>query len=292
VNFNPPDDQILLFFQKLKAAGLTITMAPNVSQAIQNASNLLDVVHATPSNFDEWIYNHTIVMTKLASLAQAGSVDRFIVMGDEVQPSTYDISHHPGWLNLISAVRNVYKGEITTTLYSNGVKINGLDNIDMVGIDILSAVDTIGVGWFPEALTNTIDPTVASLINGWRNNGNGIDTIQYFQQLYTKYHKPVWISDIAFHSFAGDNIDSNVIFNNQVTLTVDQQEQANEIDSLLTVLSYNTGSWFLGIVIDSYHNFPSTDVGLPRFLSSPYSEDIKGKIAETVVRKWYRQIMY
>jgi len=124
----------------------------------------------------------------------------------------------------------------------------------------------------------------------WKNNTNGVDTIKFFELVNQKYKKPIWIADMAIHSFDGDNIDPDNIYNNLINLVTDEQEQADEYEALFTVLSYNMGNWFLGMSIDSYNNFPS-NYTLPRHLNSPYSEDIRGKIAEGVVRKWYRQKM-
>ena len=82
---------------------------------------------------------------------------------------------------------------------------------------------------------------MAQLIAGWRKNVKGVDTVAFMQNVHAKYNKPVWIADIAFHSFSGDNINSNDIYNAAVPLVADQQEQANEYDSLLTVLTQNSG---------------------------------------------------
>jgi len=289
INFNPSDNDLLTFFRKLKAAGLTITVYPFVHKNT-NVTNLLSTVHSSPSNFDEWISNHTSSMSRIANIAQQGSVDRFVIIGDEVQHLTYDVKNQNGWLNLITEIRKVYKGQLTTVIYSNGMYYNGKNQVDMVGETILSKLDIIGVGWFPKYLTNSNNPTVADLIAGWKNNTNGVDTIKFFELVNQKYKKPIWIADMAIHSFDGDNIDPDNIYNNLINLVTDEQEQADEYEALFTVLSYNMGNWFLGMSIDSYNNFPS-NYTLPRHLNSPYSEDIRGKIAEGVVRKWYRQKM-
>lgn len=290
VNFNPSDAELLTFLRKIKSAGLTVTMQPVVHKAIQTNGNLLSTVHSTPTDFNEWISNHTTSMARLATIAEQASVDRFVVIGDEVQHLAYEVNNQVGWLNLITDIRRVYKGQLTTVIYSDGTLINGQSHVDMIGSTILNKVDTIGIGWFPKNLTNTNNPTISELISGWRSNAGGVDTIRFFSQLNQRYNKPVWISDIAIHSFDGDNISPDNIYNYQLSLTPDEQEQADQYESLLTVLSYNTNSWFLGLSVDSYNNFPSNYV-TSRHLSSPYSEEIRGKLAEGVIRKWYRQKM-
>ena len=288
-NLNPSDDKILSFLMQLKAAGFQLTIFPFANINFDPNGNLLDSVHAQPTDFNAWIAAHTTAMVHFANIAQQVGAERFVVFGDEVQPLTYSSANQTGWLNMIAQIRSVYAGALTTVAWSDGTVFGGGNNqIDLTVRPIIDALDSIGIGWMPMPLTNTNSPSMAQLLAAWRKNVNGVDTVTFMQNVHAKYNKPVWISDIAFHSFSGDNVSSNDVYNTAVTLTADQQEQANEYDSLLTVLTTSTlGKWFLGVSADSWNRFPQDYTGTARYLNSAYGENIKGKLAETLLRQWY-----
>jgi hypothetical protein len=287
-NPNPSDAKILAFLQQLKAAGLQVTVDPFTNIKFDPNGNLLDTVHPQPADFNTWMGAHSAAMVHLAQLAQQAGADRFVVFGDEVQLLTFDPANQAGWLNMIAQIRAVFSGSLTSMAYADGTIFNGGNtHIDLTSRPIIDALDSIGIGWFPMPLTNTRSPTIAQLIAGWRKNVRGVDTVAFMQNVHAKYNKPVWISDAAFHSFSGDNISSSDIYDVRIPLVADQQEQANEYDSLLTVLAQNLGSWFLGISFDSWTRFPLDYEGAPRYLNSAYGENIRGKLAEKVLTDWF-----
>jgi len=285
---SPPDEKILDFIRQLKAAGLGVTFQPFVNINFDPNENLLDTVHAQPADFTVWMTAHLDAMMRLARLAQAGGADRFVVIGDEVQPLTYARENADAWVDMIRQTRTVFPGAITAELYADGTIFNGGNtHIDLTSRAIIDALDIIGVGWFPEPLTHTADPPLAQLIGAWRASVNGVDTVEFLQNIAAKYGKPLFIADIAFHSFAGDNMRPNDIYNATIPLVADQQEQADEYDSFLTVMSQNQGLWLLGVSFDSWNRFPPNYSQVHRFLDSAYGENIQGKLAETVLREWY-----
>ena len=291
LNFNPSDAKIVSFLQQLKAAGLQVTVNPMVSMQFDPNGNLLDTAHPQPTDFAVWMAAHSAAMVHFAQLAQQAGADRFVVFGDEVQPLTYNANaaYQAGFLNMIAQIRAVFSGSLTCLAYANGpTQSGGRTNIDLTPRPILDALDSIGIGWFPQPLTNIKSPSTAQLIAGWRKTVKGVDTVAFMQNVHAKYNKPVWIADMALHSFSGDNMNSSDIFNVQIPLIADQQEQANEYDSLLTVLTQNLGeSWFLGISFDSWNRYPPNFTQSARFLDSPYGENIQGKLAEKVLTEWY-----
>ncbi len=286
--WSPPEDKIIAFIQQLKSAGLQVTLVPAVNIAFDPNGNLLDTTHSQPTDFNVWIAAHATSMVHWAQIAQQTGVDRLVVMTDADQPTTYNANNAAGWLSLIAQVRGAFKGPLTTILYANGAIFSGGRNhIDLTPRSIIDAIDIIGVGWFPQPLTNVSDPTMPQLLAAWRGNVNGVDSVAFLKGLHDKYNKPVYISDIAFHSFSGDNMHSNYIFDVRIPLVADQQEQANEYDSFLTVMSQNAGDWLLGISFDNWNRFPLDFTNTARFLNSAYGENIRGKQAEAVLTRWF-----
>jgi hypothetical protein len=287
-SFNPSDEKIVTFLKQLKIAGFQTTLNPFVNIDFDPNGNLLDSVHSHPTDFNLWIVHHKSAMLHYARLAEEANVDRFVIFGDEVQPTTFSPENTAGWTDLIAGVRSVYSGILTTVAYSDGTIFDGgQSHISLTSPQIWAALDLIGIGWFPMPLTNTKNPSLSQLISGWKNNAKGVDMVSFFNGIHDRYNKPIWISDIALHSFDGDNIDSGDVYNMAVQLVADQQEQADEYDSLFSVLAQLPSSWFLGVSADSWNRFPTNYSGHPRYAHSAYGENFKGKLAENVITKWY-----
>jgi hypothetical protein len=284
----PPDDKIVAFLKQLKAAGLQVTVQPFVGIKFDPQGNLLDTVHPQPTDFNAWIAAHTTIMVHLAQLAQSADADRFVVFGDEVGTVMYPPANRDGWLNMIAQVRNVFSGSIESEIYADGTIFpGGNTHIDLIPRPIIDALDILGIGFSPYPLTNTADPTMCQLLSAWRSNVKGIDTVGFLKGVHDKYQKPIMYADISFHSFAGDNMNNSDIYNVAIPLTADQQEHANEYDSFLTVMSQNAGTWLLGVSPDSWNRFPLDYNQTARFLNSPYGENIRGKLAQTILTQWY-----
>jgi hypothetical protein len=287
VNLNPSDNKIISLIQQLKAAGFQITLVPFVNNQFDPQANLLDSVHSQPADFRVWMEAHAAIMVRWAQFSQQLGVERFSVFADEVQPLTYGTTNQGAWLDMIAQIRRVYTGKLTSVLYADGTVFAGGNNhVDLTPRAVIDALDIIGIGWYPQPITNTPDPPLCQLIAGWRQTTKNVDSVAFMRGVHSKYEKPVFIS-IAFHSFEGDNIRSNDIYDARIALTANQREQANEYESLFTVLSQINESWFLGVSPDSWNRFPLDYTNTARFLNSAYGENIRGKLAETVLTQWY-----
>jgi hypothetical protein len=285
---NPSDDKMLTFFKQIKAAGLQLTVQPFVSIQFDPNGNLLDTVHPQPTDFNAWMAAHTMAMVHLAQMAQAAGADRFVLFGDEVGTLIYPAANQDGWMNMIAQVRQVYFGTLTSEIYADGTIFNGGNtHIDLIPRPIIDSLDILGIGFGPWPLTNTPDPTMCQLLSAWRSNAKGRDVVAFLKGVHDKYNKPITYADISFHSFKGDNVNGNDIYNVTIPLIEDQQEQANEYDSFLTVMSQNAGDWLIGVFPDSWNRFPQNYNLTARFVNSPYGENIRGKLAESIVRQWY-----
>jgi hypothetical protein len=286
----PSDAKVTAFLQQLRNAGFAVVLWPFVSIDFDPNGNLLDTAHSQPADFTAWIDAHTADMVHIAQLAQQAGVERLIVLDDIVQPSTFAARNQDGWLSMLAQIRGVYTGSLTSALYADGTIFAGGNNhIDLTPRSIIDALDILGVGFMPIPLTSKADPTPAELVAAWRRNAKGVDSIAFLEGLHDKYGKPIYLTDVSFHSFAGDNVRSNDIYDATIPLVADQQEQANEYDSFLYVMSQNQGDWLLGVSPDSWNRFPP-NWNTARFLDSQYGENIQGKLAESVLSEWYNGI--
>ncbi len=293
--YSPSDAKLLDFAAQLRSQGLELTWSPffQLDGTVAGSSSNAVGDRIRPADFDAWIANHQAALVHQAQLAQQAGATRFVIFSDEVQHLLFetqrtDTARIQKWLNLIQAVRNEFRGEITTTIAVDGTRFgNGVTHLGLIPEQIVAAWDTIGIGLFPDPLTRKLDPTVDELAAAWYANANGFNSIETLRGYAQQFNKKVWISDRAAHSFDGANINHGQILNSQTPLTADPQEQADILDSLLRVLANEKGDWFNGIAIQNMNRFVDYTAGVARFLDSAVGENIQGKPAEAVVAAWY-----
>jgi hypothetical protein len=290
-SFEPPDAEVLTFATRLKSEGFMLTWMPFIGMNGQITGSGTGGDKANPANFDAWFENHKAAMVHEARLAQSVGAERFVVFTDDVQNLMYS---QPGsaraakWLELVSAVRAVYSGEVTAVLYADGTLFPGGNNhLQLIPRAVLDSLDTIGVGFFPDPLTKSTNPSVNELINAWYENGRGVRPVDLLKSISDFYGKKVWIGDRTFHSFDGANIDHGQVLRATPPLVPDQQEQADLMESFLRVMSLEQGTWFNGVSLQNWNRFPDYTAGVARFLDSAVGENFQGKLAEQVVSDWF-----
>ena len=296
VDGNPPgrainrinEGDFIEFCNLIHSYGMKITL--HLSQSIENtypgSGNVLEDVTVWPNNMELWMRQHTINMVEWASLAQRVNIEYLMVFADPGQHLFYDQENWGLLLNLISEVRKVYSGHLTCMFSTNGY--NGIEHLDKMR-GVFSALDSIGIYTPYRPATNRKEPSVDELVSAWTNNAKGINTIEYMHDVYLRYKKPVFIVDNPFSSFAGDNIDSTLIFDPKIPLVASQIEQANEIEAEIIALNNISEPWFLGMIFSSWNRHPLNYVHEWRYINSPYGENIKGKLAERVLEKYFGQ---
>lgn len=287
-SFQPSDAEILAFASRLKAEGLTLTWLPFIGIADQITGSGTGADKANPTDFAQWFQNHKAAMVRQAQLAESVGAERFVVFTDDVQNLMYGPQNAARWLELVQAVRAVYSGELTCILYVDGTLFPGGNNhLQLIPKPVLDALDTIGVGFFPDPLTLSLNPSVAQLEAAWYQNAVGVRPVDLLRSISDFYDKKVWIGDRTFHSFDGANINHGQILQSQPPLVVDQQEQADLMESFLRVMSLEQGSWLNGVSLQNWNRFNDYSASVARFLDSPVGENFQGKLAEQVVNDWF-----
>jgi hypothetical protein len=284
---NPADHEIIGFAQQLKAAGFTLTLHgfANVQNTISGSGFGAD--RPNPTNAQEWFVHHRQLILDKAKLAEAIGAERFVVFGDEVQHLVLLPELTSGWVSLLDELRTLYTGQLTSTIYLDGTIFPGGNNhVQLIPKSIIDQLDLLGVGLFPDPLTDTNAPTLDQLKAAWHSNAKGVDSLALLKSLADFYRKPVWVSDRTFHSYDGDNVDGGGIFGS-APLVEDQQEQADLFESFLSEMSTLDSSWFKGVSFNNWNRLPDYATGIARFVDSPYGENFQNKLAEDVVRKWF-----
>jgi hypothetical protein len=251
-----PDDKALVHaINKAHSLGMKVMLKPHVD--VKTGQWRGDII---PSG--EWFASYKNYILYYAKLAGLYNVEFFSIGTELVNTTT------PGrqdeWEDIIGEVRKVFPGSLVYSANWNEYADVGFwDKLDYVGID----------AYFP--LTAKKDPTKEELIAAWKNNALLIDN--WLKQ--NKINKPVVFTEVGYCSADGTNIQPWTTFSNVSEGLVDQEEQADALDAMLTVCS--TYSWLKGFYWWNY---------FPQERWSPLGYTIRGKKAEEVLSEWLKRL--
>jgi len=270
---------ILAFGQKLTSQGISCMMQP--FSGVENiiAGVTLDTSRVNPLDRRAFVMQHIPRLVSVAQLAEEMGCEYFIVFGDEIEHLVADPNLTDLWVQAITQVRKVFSGRLTSTS-SWGEHGGGFSFIHQP--QIISMLDVFGIGFFP-AYTDHTDPTVSEIVASYTNNSQKHDSLRAVTDMRTLYQKPILVTDEAFGSFKGSNVQSDSVLFAQSPpgqFTVDYQEQANLYQGFFQVMPTLDPNWMLGAVLDSFDRLPYAwkDVNLPPYLGS-LGESIRGKPA-------------
>jgi Ca2+-binding RTX toxin-like protein len=264
--FDPPSDAVIQqTMNAFKAAGLSIEMKVTIDTYDRSLPK--DIA---PTNVDQWFAEYKAALVDQAEVAQANGVTKLIITNELENMTT---QYRAQWLDVISAVRSVYSGQIGVNALPNEAQhLTFGDKIDFVGLSV-----------YPLLTTNT-EPTVAQLVDGWMHDANGINWFDLVNQVHSLYNLPVEVSEVAFVSRYGAASQAN---NVDLTGPVDLAAQQNEYEAFFDVFS-NLPSWFSGV------SFWRADESPPGSLAAdddpeggPSGTTIVGKPAEVTVHDWF-----
>jgi uncharacterized protein (TIGR03437 family) len=278
---------IQAFGQTLTSQGIGCYLQPfaGVENIIAGASNT-STVH--PTDPREFVTQHIPRLVTLAQLAERMGCEYFGVFGDEIEQLVADPSTTDLWLQAMTQIRGVFNGRLTST--SSWGEHGGGFTFDHQPA-IISMLDVFGIGFFP-AFTAHADPSVAELVASYTNNSQGHNSLLSVADMHALYQKPMVVTDEAFGSFQGSNVQSDgVLFGEYPAsqFTVDYQEQVNLYQSFLQVMPTLDPNWMLGAVFDSFDRlpYPWKDTHLPPYLGS-LGESIRGKPALQTLTQAYQ----
>jgi Glycoside Hydrolase Family 113 len=192
-----------------KSAGLNIELKISLETYDRTFSGSL-----APANVDQWFSEYKAAVLDYARLAQANGITKLIITNElESMTSQY----RDKWLDIIDAVRQVYTGEIG---------VNAVPH-ESLNLSFGDKLDFIGLRLYPR-LTTITNPTVSDLVAAWTHDADGINWVDFVNQVHQKYNKPVEISEIGFESRVGAAADGN---DATITGMPDQTLQQNEYDA-------------------------------------------------------------
>jgi Ca2+-binding RTX toxin-like protein len=228
-----------------------------------------------PTNVAQWFANYKAMMIDYAHLASADHVD-MLCIGCEYD-SLDGPAYRSQWLDIINAVRAIYKGPITYASDWIGAKdVSFWDSVDVIGVDAYNPLST------------TPDPTVAQLEKAWTTvssnswvagNADNMSPVDFYHSLSTTYNKPVVFTEIGYQSVSGAAENPGA----SQSGTVDFQEQENAYQAFFDVWSKQS-SWMKGAFLWDWVPQPH-----PETLSYVGWGDYtpQDKPAEQLITQWY-----
>lgn len=239
----------------IHALGMKVMLKPHVDLADEDMrSNIL------PS--EEWFVNYKEYIVHMAQIAAKYNVE-LLCIGTElsnVATSTW----REKWIDLIQAVRQVYKGALTYAA--------NFDDYDVVSF--WPEMDYIGIDAYFQ-LTDKNNPPLEELIAGWKTNADTLE--QWLKD--AKLDKPVIFTEIGYDTVEGSNKQPYRVLPTLTKYKESQEEQSNCLTALFEVMSKR--AWFKGFYWWNY--FPRPDLG-------PLGYTLRGKKGEKVLSEWFGKL--
>jgi len=260
------DASLLAGFQAAHAAGLSVVFKAAISPLDGTATSSM-----APTDVAAFFASYKAEIVHLATVAQAGGVETFAI-GNEMSSLTGS-QYRGDWTDLISAVRQVYHGELTYAAATD----------EASKVSFWDQLDTIGVNTYPP-LTSSESPTVQDLVHAWTevpinpyyaaafDNKSPVD---FLHSLSEQYGKPVLMTEVGYRSIDGTAINPGAW---NTSGTSDPTAQADAYNAFFQVWTAQGGSWLKGV------EFWQWD------LSNQYSDtgySVMSKPAEAVVSQYF-----
>lgn len=270
-----------------QALGLSVMLKPQVAVRDPafdqyNSASWINMVNpdlsiANPAAF---FANYKAHLLEWATLAEDHHV-ALLSIGNEMVAATKP-QYASYWDDIISAVRQVYHGQLTYAALAPLVTNSPTNEIAQIGF--WSKLDVAGFDVYP-SLAHSTAPTVDQLTAGWRDAtvfGHQQDYVAFLGQMAALVAKPVIFTETGLPSFDGAS-DRQATSDGDIgagTHATDQQEQADWWQAFFRTWAQNPPAWLKGVIVNN--NDPA-DLGA--YYDQNYN--INGKLAEAVVTSWF-----
>ena len=252
----PKDEALIHAINKAHSLGMKVMLKPHVD--IKTDEWRGDIIAS-----DNWFKNYKDYMLYYAKLSEEHNVEMFCI-GTEFVNITIS-KWYDQWLDIINAVRSVYEGPLSYSANWNEYEdVPFWKDLDYIGID----------AYFP--LTASNNPTKDELVVAWEELADKIG--QWLKDMGLE-NKPVIFSEIGYSSADGTNKEPWRTFSHLPLDRVDEGEQADCLDAMLTVMSKRP--WFKGMYWWNY---------FPKEIYAPLGFKLRNKKGEKILSEWYKSI--
>ncbi len=239
----------------IHALGMKVMLKPHVDLTDEDAR-----VNILPS--EEWFASYKEFILHYAEIAAKYNVE-LLCIGTELSNTT-TTTWKEKWLDIIGAIRKIYKGPITYAAnWDEYESVSFWQDVDYIGMD----------AYFP--LTKKNNPPKEELVAAWESHASLLE--KWLKD--TGLNKPIIFTEIGYDTVEGSNKQPWRVLPTLAMHVESQEEQANCLESLLIVLTKR--SWFKGFYWWNY--FPRPDIG-------PLGYTLRGKKGEKILSEWYKKL--
>lgn len=181
----PSDESLKRAILKAREIGMKVMVKPHVDIVSTEAGSWRgEIACAKDPDWALWFADYTKFVVHYAKIAEETGAEMFCV-GTELTGAT--VAHTEEWLDVISAVRKVYKGDLTYAANWNDeyLQVRFWHALDYAGID----------AYFP--LSNKDNPTYEELMETWKGWAAEIEAWQ------ESVNKPVIFPEVGYRSSLG-----------------------------------------------------------------------------------------
>lgn len=214
-----------------------------------------------PTDRNTWFANYQQMLVHYATLAQQNGVET-LNLGTEMNDVTLNSVHADNgsrWVQMIAAVRAVYKGLVTYDANWGEVNISFWPQLDFISISAYY----------------TLNPNAPASLSQLEQDWQSWETKE-IAPLANTYHKKVVFGEVGYRSIANAHYDS---WNFQRPGPPDQAEQANDYTALFTY--WSNRSYFDGVDLWFWQTSPTAG-GVNDNGYTP-----QNKQAEQVMKQWF-----
>ncbi|MBI4974948.1 MAG: discoidin domain-containing protein [Candidatus Omnitrophica bacterium] len=239
----------------MHALGMKVMLKPHVDLADEEARTNIIPSAAWFSSYKEFILHYARFAAKYNA--------ELLCIGTELS-NTSIARWRAQWLDIIAAIRAVYKGKITYAAnWDEYDTVSFWPEVDFIGMD----------AYFP--LTDKTNPTKEEVIQGWGKNADVIEAWLKANNL----SKSVIFTEVGYDTIEGSNKQPWRVLPTMAKYKEDQDEQANCLEALFLALSKRP--WFKGFYWWNY--FPRPDIG-------PLGYTLRGKKGEKILSEWFKTL--
>jgi Ca2+-binding RTX toxin-like protein len=234
----PSDADVIAGIKAAQAAGLDVLLKPHVDPLDGIWRAYLD-----PADPAAWFASYKAMLVNYARIAEAAGL-KTMSIGTELASMT-GANYRAEWLDIISAVRAVFGGELTYSAeWGEASSLSFWDKLDVIGID----------GYFPLAATEKV-PTAAELKYSWTHPSavdsisdllGGLSPVDYLRDLSDRYGKNVVFTEIGFRPIEGAATSPG---DWEMNGAFSEKAQANLFKALFETFGSQGGDWFSGFYI-------------------------------------------
>lgn len=253
--YSPNKEQFAKLIKRAHERGLKVELMPVLLLKNPRGTEWRGVIQ--PTDWDQWFSSYLSFIKFFAEVGLENNVE-YLAIGAELVSTE---SMRERWIKVIEEVRKTYHGKLFYSAnWDHYKQVTFWDKLDVVGMTTY------------HKLSDVENPTLADLIKAWAPIRQEIQTWQ------ATINRPILFTEVGWCSQPGCSIEAWNYYRRQEATEAGEKEQATCYRSFIEAWRGQPG--VLGAM---WWEWTEGTGGASDFGYTP-----KGKLAEEVLRQWYR----